>query len=297
MRIPTICLALLSACALGATPLAAHDGQQKPPSTTRPPAPPPTTANPTPVPAAAAPQSPARPVTAAPRAAARRASNIRGLVTVSGLFQPGTHDFTDRREFSYNRETATTTTDYAVERGGGLDAGAFVRVWRSLGIGASVSAVARTSDANTSARYPHPFFFSQARAASTSVGDLDRAEVGMHVSAAWLLPSTGRFGGVLYAGPTFFSITQNVVETLAVTEAYPYDTVTIAPSGSPSEISETAVGFHAGADVAWYFSKRVGIGAMARYATAKKAVAIGNGQNFDLEAGGFQAGFGLRVRF
>lgn len=296
MRIPTFCLALLSACALGAAPLAASDAQQKPRATTRPPAPPPTTANPAPVPAPAAPQTPARPGAAAPRTVASPTPALRGLVTVSGIFQPGTHDFTDTREFSYNREPATTTSDYAVARGGGVDASVFVRAWRRLGVGAGVSSVARTSDADISARYPHPFFFSQARAASTTAGDLNRAEVGVHLSAAWLLPSTGRFGGVLYAGPTFYRITQDVVETLAVTETYPYDAVTIA-GGSPTELSERAVGFHVGADVAWYFSKRVGLGALARYATAKTPVAIGTGTTFDLEAGGFQAGLGLRVRF
>jgi hypothetical protein len=296
MRIQTICLALLGACALGVAPLAAHDAQQKPPATTRPPAPPPTTANPAPAPATAAPQTPARPAAAATRAA-RRPPNVRGLLTVNGLFQPGTHDFTDSREFSSNRETATTTGEYSVDGGGGIDGGAFVRVWRNLGAGASVSSVTRRSDANISARYPHPFFFNQARQADTSVGDLDRAEVAVHLSAAYLLPSTGRFGGVLYAGPSFFSLTQNVVETLAVTETYPYDTVTIAPSGSPTELSESAVGFHVGGDVAWYFTNRFGIGAMARYATAKKSVAIGTGKSFDLEAGGLQAGLGLRIRF
>lgn len=297
MRTPTICLALLSACALGPAPLAAHDGQQKPPATTRPPAPPPTTANPRPAPATAAPQAPARPAAATAAPAARRAGNVRGLLTVSGLFQPGTHDFTDTREFSYNREPAASTGAYAVERGGGVDAGVFVRAWRSLGAGVSVSSVARTSDASISARYPHPFFFNQARTASTTVGDLDRAEVGVHLSAAWLLPSTGRFGGVLYAGPTVFRITQDAVETLAVTETYPYDTVAIAPGGSPTALSERAVGFHAGADVTWFVTKRLGVGATARYATAKTSVTIGAGNPFDLEAGGFQAGLGLRVRF
>jgi hypothetical protein len=297
MRIPTICLALWGACVIATAPLAASDAQRKPRPPQRPPAPPPITANPTPVPAAAAPQTPARPRAAAPRATARPASTMRGLVAVSGIFQPGTHDFTEMREFSYFREPATTTSDYAVERGGGFDMVAFVRVWRRLGVGAGVSSIARTSDANISARYPHPFFFSQARTASTTVGDLGRAEAGVHLSAAWLLPSTGRFGGVLYAGPTFFRITQDVVETLSVTETYPYDTVTIATGGSPAELSERAVGFHVGADVAWYFSKRVGLGALARYAAATTSVAIGTGNTFDLEAGGFQAGLGLRVRF
>ena len=290
MRIPTICLALLSACAL--TPSLAAAGQQKPAATTRPPAPP---ASATPAPAA--PQTPTRPAASAPSAAAPRPANVRGVLTLNGLFQPGTHDFTDSREFTSNRETATTTGEYSVDGGAGIDGGAFVRVWRNLGAGASVSSVTRTSEANISARYPHPFFFNQARQADTTAGDLDRAEVAVHLSAAYLLPSTGRFGGVIYAGPSFFSITQNVIETLTVTETYPYDTVTIAPSGSPTELSESAVGFHVGGDVAWYFTNRFGIGAMARYATAKKAVAIGTGKNFDLEAGGLQAGLGLRVRF
>ena len=296
MRIPTICLALWGACVIATAPLAASDAQRKSRPPQRPPAPPPITANPTPVPATAAPQTPARPRAAAPRATARPASTMRGLVAVSGIFQPGTHDFTDTREFSYNREPAASTGAYAVERGGGVDAGVFVRAWRSLGAGVSVSSVARTSDASIAARYPHPFFFNQARTASTTVGDLDRAEVGVHLSAVWLLPSTGRFGGVLYAGPTVFRITQDAVETLAVTETYPYDTVAIAP-GSPTALSERAVGVHAGADVTWFVTKRLGVGATARYATAKTSVAIGTGSPFDLEAGGFQAGLGLRVRF
>ncbi len=300
MRIQTICLALLGACALGTAPLAAHDGQQKPPATTRPPAPPPTTANPAPAPATTTPPA-TRPAAARPAATATqtagRAANVRALLSVSGLFQPGTHDFTDAREFSYFREPAGTSADYAVDGGPGIDAGVFVRLWRGLGAGASVSSVQRSSDATIAARYPHPFFFSQTRTASTSVSDLDRSEVGVHLSAAWLLPSTGRFGGVLYAGPTFFSITQNAVETLTVTETYPYDTITIAPGGTATELSERAVGVHAGADVTWFFSRRLGLGATARYATAKTSVAIGAGQPFDLEAGGFQAGLGLRLRF
>ena len=54
---------------------------------------------------------------------------------------------------------------------------------------------------------------------------------------------------------------------------------------------------HGGADVAWYFTGRVGLGALVRFTTAMESVAIGSGQSFDLEAGGFQAGLGLRIRF
>lgn len=283
MRFHVLCLALAGVCSLAPMPASAAE-QQKPA-----PPPPPTTARP----ATPPPQAPARPTTPPPPPAAPL---WRGVVTINGLFQPGTHDFTDAREFTYNRELATTTSDYSVDSGAGIDAGVFVRVWRNLGAGVSVSSIVRTSDVNISANYPHPFFFGRQRSTETLVTDLNRAEVGVHVSAAYILPSTGRFGAVVYGGPSFYSFTQDAVESLTVTETYPYDTVAIAPD-SPTEISESAVGFHVGADVAWYFTNRFGVGAMARYATAKKAVAIGSGSTFDLEGGGFQAGLGLRIRF
>ncbi len=89
---------------------------------------------------------------------------------------------------------------------------------------------------------------------------------------------------------------QKVVADLTVTETYPYDTVTIAP-GARSGISERAVVFHLGADATWYFARRLGAGALVRYTTARKSVAIGSGESFDLEAGGLQLGVGLRFKF
>ncbi len=111
-----------------------------------------------------------------------------------------------------------------------------------------------------------------------------------------LLPSSGRFGLTVFGGPSFFTIEQKVVEELTVTETYPYDTVAIAP-GARSDLSESAVGFHVGADATWYFTRRLGAGALLRYTSAKKSVAIGTGESFDLEAGGFQIGVGLRFKF
>ncbi len=298
MRIPATCLALLSVCALGATPLAAAEaGQQKPPATTtRPPAPPPTTAKPAPAPATATPQTPTRPATPAPRAAARRGPNSRGLISASGLFQPTTASFTDARDITYFREIATRSGEYDVDGGPGFDIGAFARVWRNFGLGVSLSQVTRSGEAAYSGRYPHPFFFGQNRSADLTVPDVNRSETGVHVAAAYLLPSSGRFRLVLFAGPSFYSVSQDVVDDITVSEAYPFDSITLAV-GARSELSESMVGIHGGADVAWYFNQRIGVGALLRYATATKSVAVGSGKSFDLEAGGFQAGLGLRVRF
>ncbi len=295
MRILPICLVLVSACALTAAPrfaLAAAAPQLA--AAARPPAPAPTTAMPAPTPAPPARlQTPARP---GARAAAPRVANSRGLLAISGLGQPVTTSFTDARDLTYFRETASRTGRYDIESGAGVDVGAFARVWRNLGLGVSVSQVSRSGDAEFSARYPHPFFFNQARTAESLVTGLDRSETGIHVSAAYLVTSPARVRIVIFAGPSFYSVSQDVVDDLTVTETYPYDTVAIAP-GARSELSTSLVGFHGGADVSWFFSRRVGVGALVRYAGGSTSAAIGAGESFDLEAGGLQAGLGLRVRF
>ncbi len=282
MNFLTTSMAVAVVCALGTTPLLA-DGQQKPA------APPPTTARPAPVP-------PPAPQPAARAAAAPRAPQSRGFIAVGGLFQSEKASFTDTRTFTYNRESASSTGEYEIDGGPGLDVAAFARVWRNLGAGLAITQLTRAGGAEYSARYPHPFFFGQSRTATASASDLDRTETGVHVSAAYLLPSSGRFGLTVFGGPSFFSMEQTVVTDLTVTETYPYDTVAIA-AGARSDISESAVGFHVGADATWYFTRRLGAGALLRYTSAKKSVAIGSGESFDLEAGGLQIGLGLRFKF
>ncbi len=289
MRILQICLVLVSASALGAMPLAAA-GQQS--GAARPPAPPATTARSSPQPATAR-QAPARPGTPA---ATLRGPNSRGVLGVSGLFQPATASFTDARDLTYFREPARRTGRYDIDGGWGIDASVVARVWRNLGLGVGLSQVSRPGAAAYSGSYPHPFFFGRSRTADTTAADVDRTETGVHVSAAYLVTSPARFRLVLFAGPSFYSVSQDVVEDLTVDETYPYDTVAIA-AGARRKISESIVGFHGGADASWYFSRRIGVGALVRYAGASTSVAIGSGESFDLEAGGFQAALGLRVRF
>ncbi len=287
MNVLITSMAVAVVCVLGTTPLLVAEGGQQQPAAPPPPAP--TAAGPRP-----APVPPPQP--AARAAAAPRLRQSRGFVAVGGVFQSEKASFTDTRTLTYNRESASQTGEYDIDGGVGLDLGAFARVWRNLGAGVAVTQVTRAGGAEYSARYPHPFFFNQARTATTLASDLDRTETGGHVSAAYLLPSSGRFGLTVFGGPSFFSMEQTVVADLTVTETYPYDTVAIAP-GARSDISESAVGFHVGADATWYFTRRLGAGALLRYTSAKKNVAIGTGESFDLEAGGLQIGVGLRFKF
>lgn len=259
-----------------------------------------------------APQAQARPRQATPpppppagraAAAAQRpaptpppARQWRGFIAAGAMFQPEKASFTDARSESVFRETATWSGDYDIDGGVGADIAAFARLWRNVGAGLAVTSVTRAGNAALSASYPHPFFFGQARTAETEASDTDRTETGVHVSVAYLVPSSGRLRLTLFGGPSFYSIEQTVVDDLTVNEAYPYDSISVAPGGT-TDVSESAVGFHAGADATWYFTERFGAGALLRYATATKAVSVNGGDDFDLKAGGLQIGVGVRFRF
>jgi hypothetical protein len=135
--------------------------------------------------------------------------------------------------------------------------------------------------------YPHPFFFNTPREATTTVDDLGRRELGGHVSAMVHLPMRGQRHVVVFGGPSFFSAHQDLVATATVRESYPYDDVAIDGTTRGSR-HVTAIGFHIGGDLSWYFRRRLGVGALVRFSRATTS---------QLTLGGLQAGGGVRWRF
>jgi hypothetical protein len=220
----------------------------------------------------------------------------RGAIMAGVMFQPTTTSFTDLTNFTYYLEPATLTGTYDVGDSVGADIGGVFRVWRALAAGVAVTTASRKTNADFSASLAHPFFFSRPRTAETEVLDLDRSELGVHISAAFMVPSTSKLRFIVFGGPSFFNTRLDVAEDIDINETYPYDTVAIA-EGTVVEMSETVMGFHAGADVSWYFTDRIGVGGLLRFAQGKKEAAIGEGQPFDLEVGGMQVGVGVRIRF
>ena len=220
----------------------------------------------------------------------------RGVIMAGVMFQPTTTTFTDATDFTYNLEPANFTGTYDVGDSIGADVGAVVRVWKALGAGLSVNTANRSSSAQFTGSLAHPFFFGRPRTAEAEILDLNRTEVGFHIAAAFMVPSSSKLKLMVFGGPSFFNTKQDVVDDLDINEVYPFDTVTIA-EGTVTELSESLFGFHAGADVAWYFSDSIGVGGLIRFAQGKKEVAIGDGAAFDLEAGGLQASFGIRFRW
>ena len=79
-------------------------------------------------------------------------------------------------------------------------------------------------------------------------------------------------------------------------EVYPYDTLAF-PSVSTETIKDKVSGYNAGVDMAWMFSKHIGLGALIRYTHGTKDFTPTGGQPVKIEVGGLNAGGGLRVVF
>ena len=118
----------------------------------------------------------------------------------------------------------------------------------------------------------------------------------MHVQASWTVTVNEAIEVAVFGGPTFFSITQDLVTDVQFTQTYPFDTATYTGATTDRQ-SESKVGFNVGADVSFFFSGHVGVGWLARFSRATIDVPTQDGGAVAVESGGFQTGGGLRLRF
>ena len=101
---------------------------------------------------------------------------------------------------------------------------------------------------------------------------------------------------MVFGGPTFFTVKQGVVTDITFTESYPYDVATYRAATTAAG-SASKMGFNAGGDLAFFFTRQLGLGATVQFAgTTVKMPAAGGGEQ-DIKAGGLNVGGGLRLRF
>jgi hypothetical protein len=220
----------------------------------------------------------------------------RIFISVDGAYQVGTQDFDDSSSFSVNAETATYSGAYDVKSGPAFNISGSGLITRHFAVGVGVSRYSKATPIAVTASIPHPFFFNRARALSDTVS-ANREELAVHVQARLLLPlQSQRIQAAVFAGPSFFSVKQDVLTRVGYSDAYPYDAISPAP-GQITNVSKSKTGFNAGADVAYFFTRQVGVGGVAQYAGTTIELTSASGGTTDAKVGGFQVGGGLRLRF
>ncbi len=219
-----------------------------------------------------------------------------GWVSFNGATQATATTFTDNVGFIEFHEDADFDADYAVGTGAVFDGGAGVRLANGIGFGVAVSRFERLDPVSLDARIPHPFFFNRPRSLTGSEPDLTRLETAVHVEVRWFESVSDTVELAVFGGPTLFNVRQDLVTAIGYDHAYPYDAASLA-SATTASASASAIGFHAGADVGFFFSETVGLGALIRYSGGSVDLP-GEGESMvPIDTGGFHVGGGLRLRF
>ena len=140
---------------------------------------------------------------------------------------------------------------------------------RWLGVGAAFSRTTYEHLVAVSATIPHPFFFNRpASAIRTSDAALAAREKALHLFVAFSPVRTDRVELRLVGGPSFFSYSADMVESVLYSQEFGESTPanSIAISGITSQDAHASGnGVHAGADFAYFLYPRVGVAMGARY--------------------------------
>jgi hypothetical protein len=220
----------------------------------------------------------------------------RVFIDINGGIQVTSADFTDNIVFTEFVEEGDLDAAYAISSGVVIDIGGGFKLLDNLGVGVGFSRFDKSHEASVTARVPHPFFFDRHRSISGSATGLSRTETAVHIQVRWFTSVLDQVDLSLFGGPTFFNLTQDLVTGVDFDQSYPFDVASFADA-STAQQSKSAVGYHVGADVGFFFSRSVGIGALVRFSRASVDLASEDGGTISSDTGGFQVGGGLRLRF
>ena len=222
-----------------------------------------------------------------------------GYLSINYSYQVGDRSFQERVTATVYEEEATYSVNHSSSGGGHFDIGGGLRVWRNLAAGVAVTSFSTSAGADITGEIPHPLFFGRPRTASSSRGDLEHKQLGIHVQAAWVMPLAEKISVTLAAGPSFFNVTQSLITSvsqgLADETGAPFETVALGTAAITS-VSESGIGANVGVDITYLVTERLGGGLFVRWAGGSVDIpATGGTQSVDV--GGFQAGIGIRARF
>lgn len=222
-------------------------------------------------------------------AAAQMTWTDRGYATINGGGQAGSRTLTTQPAFTLYDEESTLVSTQKAGGGGFVEIGGGYKVWENLLVALSYSHVGGDNDAAIAANVPDPLIFDRPRPVTTSLSKASYSENAIHISGVWMVPVTDKIDVGVSAGPTIFMVSQEIPSGLTVSEPVP--TVT---NVSAAKVKKTTGGFHAGVDVTYLLTDKVGAGLLARYTVG--SVKLPDATD-SLTVGGFQLGVGLRYRF
>ena len=243
------------------------------------------------------------------QASARSGSRLMriGYLNLNAMYPSREYAVSQRRSMALYDETADFDIRHASSRGVPLDASVGFRVWSNLSVGVGATYLRTGQGVDVTGTVPHPLFYDRPREVRQQPSGFRRTEIAAHLQAGWTIPLAGRLDLALSAGPSLLFVRHDSVSAIAVREVgAPYDQARTEVTRAAA-VRKRVPGANVGVDLTYHFIARrnpgsvfwaAGIGIFARWTTGTATLPE---PEFDpdqtIEAGGLQAGAGLRFRF
>lgn len=233
-----------------------------------------------------------------PTSAAAQFAPLDGRLTISinGLAQPGDERIGATHIFGRYDEDAIITTAQDIKTGSGLfDIGASYRVTGPFGVGVAFTSFSTERGATMDGSLPHPLAFGRPRGFSLVTAPLEHRQRAVHLQAIYVVPFIENVDFALFAGPSFFSVSQGFARFGDFFEVgEPFTDVDVTHGTFTQK--ENTVGFNVGGEVTYSITRMIGVGGLLRYTRATADFDY-DGQRVSLKAGNMQVGAGLRLHF
>lgn len=195
---------------------------------------------------------------------------------------------------------ASAYPDLPSAKGGNIGAG--FNFHPRVGLGFHFLAVKYDMPVGLAVSIPHPIFANRfATDADVTSSQLERTDRSLDILATFTAPTPDAIRVRVFGGPTYFRVRQNMVSLIRYTQVFNLlgANVVDITTFDDEDVEGSAWGFNVGADVAYFFSRHVGVGGVVRF--NQGTVDIDSepltGDSAELKAGHTLVGGGLRLRF
>lgn len=220
----------------------------------------------------------------------------RITVSFGGGLAVGASNWTSRATWDAWAERARVESRHEASSGAVFQGALGVRFSKSLGIVLAGGRASRDAKASLAAQVPHPLFLETPRAVSGEVSGLSYTDLAFHLDLEWRIVK-GPIEIAAFAGPTMARAETDAVQSLTVTEAYPFDEAPYESAATTGVRSDWGWGLNVGASAAWLAVSHLDLGVEARYVRAGVELTPAGGEKFSLNAGGVQLAARVRLRF
>ena len=208
------------------------------------------------------------------------------FVDVNAAAQVQARTIQSSTSFPLYGETAVINAAQSIDGGGLFDISGGYRFMRSYGVAIGVSTFSKSGDGSLVASIPSPIAFNHSVTTTSTATNLKHKEIGTHVMFVYFVPVLENFDVSLFAGPSFFRLTQDILSASVPAGTQSATVATDSQKGN-------ATGANIGVNLNYMYRPNYGGGVFLRYAGAKITLPSAP----DVKVGGFQIGIGLRIRF